>query len=400
MDDSQEDRILYPESDYSLIRYGTSPDDEINVTQRDEDEDESQTQVPAFVQQSATNHNNVGARTLSTTDQDHQDESETQIPIQFQHPPRDLVDPAFTTPCRPSRATKVVLPEESPLPVVCEKCKSNEFTKQCFAPDCSRLRCAQCVLALCRKNSQESLKDEDGDLIHVCTKKCYDKSKTMLGSDRILWTRDGKGGPDDPNTSMSILLDWLMAEGNYTKYRGGPTSNGKGKLFWAAILSNRMKEAGVRKYRSPKAIKNKIIVLEDSFKQAHDWAGQTGAGVRENDPRHFDDYVLKKCPYYFNLLDIMQDRSTSRPQLTSDNLIRMFRSHGNLAFHIPIVCSLITRADEREALKFSCSRGRLHPCGFLYAGIMVSEASKAESPNRYSTSVKKFPGDVARLLLR
>ena len=142
----------------------------------------------------------------------------------------------------------------------------------------------------------------------------------MLGADRILWTRDGKRGPDDPNNSMAILLKWLTAEGNYTKYRGGPTSNGKGKLYWAAMISNEIKEAGVRKYRSPKAIKNKIMNLEDSFKSAHDWAGQTGAGVREEDPRHFKDYILKKCPYYYDLLDVMEDRSNSRPQLTTDNL--------------------------------------------------------------------------------
>lgn len=142
----------------------------------------------------------------------------------------------------------------------------------------------------------------------------------MLGSERLLWTRDGKGGPDDPSTSMSILLKWLTAEGNYNKYRGGPTSHGKGKMYWASILSSDMKEAGIRKYRSPKAIKNKIQNLEDAFKHAHDWAGQTGAGVKEDDPRQFKEYILKKCPHYFDLLDVMQDRSTCRPQLTSDAL--------------------------------------------------------------------------------
>jgi hypothetical protein len=81
-----------------------------------------------------------------------------------------------------------------------------------------------------------------------------------------------------------------------------------------------MKSAGIRKYRSPKAIKNKIINLEESFKNAHDWAGQTGAGVKENDPRSFDEYVLRKCPYYFDLLPVMQDRSNARPLLTSDSI--------------------------------------------------------------------------------
>jgi hypothetical protein len=142
----------------------------------------------------------------------------------------------------------------------------------------------------------------------------------MLGADRLLWTKDGKGGADDPITSMSILLKWLASEGNYTKYRGGPTSHGKGKLYWASILSAQIKQAGIRKFRSPKAIKNKIGTLEESFKSAHDWAGQTGAGVREDDPQSFNDYVLKKCPYYFDLLEVMEDRSTARPKMTSDTL--------------------------------------------------------------------------------
>ena len=34
------------------------------------------------------------------------------------------------------------------------------------------------------------------------------------------WDRDGRLGESDPNTSMSILLEWWMIEGNYAKYRG------------------------------------------------------------------------------------------------------------------------------------------------------------------------------------
>ena len=119
---------------------------------------------------------------------------------------------------------------------------------------------------------------------------------------------------------MSILLQWLTAEGNYSKYRGSATSLGKGKLYWANILSQKMKEAGIRKFRSAKAIKNKIMNLEDSFKSAHDWAGQTGAGLKESDPGQFNQYIQKLCPHYFDLLEIMQDRATSRPQMTSDDL--------------------------------------------------------------------------------
>ena len=134
----------------------------------------------------------------------------------------------------------------------------------------------------------------------------------MLISDRLLWTKDGKNGPDDPTNSMSILLRWLTTEGNYNKYRGGPTSFGKGKIHWCTILSKDMRAVGIRKYRSPKAIKNKITNMEDAFKTAHDWANQTGAGLKEGDPGQFNGYIQKKCPYYFDLLEVMQDRTTSR----------------------------------------------------------------------------------------
>lgn len=129
---------------------------------------------------------------------------------------------------------------------------------------------------------------------------------------------DGKNGPDDPNTSMSILLKWLTTESNYNKYRGGPTSQGKGKTHWCTVISEQIKDAGVRVYRNPNAIKCKISNLETSFKQAHDWVHGTGAGVRENEPTAFNDYVKQLCPYYFDLLEVMQDRATARPQLTSD----------------------------------------------------------------------------------
>ena len=54
----------------------------------------------------------------------------------------------------------------------CEICKATEFTKQCFAAECDKLRCATCVLNLCKKNKKSELKDDDGDLIYICTKVC------------------------------------------------------------------------------------------------------------------------------------------------------------------------------------------------------------------------------------
>jgi hypothetical protein len=31
---------------------------------------------------------------------------------------------------------------------------------------------------------------------------------------------DGPGGPDNPVNSEAIILEWLLTEGNYAKFRG------------------------------------------------------------------------------------------------------------------------------------------------------------------------------------
>jgi len=46
---------------------------------------------------------------------------------------------------------------------------------------------------------------QDGQI--VCTKACYNK---LANPPRFNWTNDGKNGPDDPQSSERILLDWLL----------------------------------------------------------------------------------------------------------------------------------------------------------------------------------------------
>ncbi len=45
------------------------------------------------------------------------------------------------------------------------------------------------------------------------------------------WESDGKEGPNDHNTSMRILLDWWMTEGNYSKFCG-KNNDGVRKIQW------------------------------------------------------------------------------------------------------------------------------------------------------------------------
>jgi hypothetical protein len=59
--------------------------------------------------------------------------------------------------------------------------------------------------------------------------------------------------------------------------------------------------------------------LEETFRSAHTFViSGTGVGVVERDVRaRFDEIVMKKCPYYYDLLPIMADRSRTQPTLTN-----------------------------------------------------------------------------------
>ena len=125
----------------------------------------------------------------------------------------------------------------------------------------------------------------------VCSKTCYNKVKKLLIDQpmRNLWDKDGEDGPDDPNNSLSILLSWLLQEGNYSRYRGGKNNNGTRKLAFGTQLANMMKEAGCHYFRTGEAVVKKIFEIESKFINAHDWAGNTGQGVKETDgPEKFE----------------------------------------------------------------------------------------------------------------
>lgn len=55
----------------------------------------------------------------------------------------------------------------------------------------------------------------------VCGKRCYNKrkkSKAVVVEDGkcVLWHNDG---PDPSVNSQAVLIDWLMIEGNYLKWK-------------------------------------------------------------------------------------------------------------------------------------------------------------------------------------
>jgi hypothetical protein len=166
-----------------------------------------------------------------------------------------------------------------------------------------------------------------GFLVHLpdakvaCTKICYQavlKSvSSALESGRGTWNSDGRQGPNDPHTSMKMLLDWILEEGNYSRYRG-KSNNGVKKQHVCTMLAVKM-EQETKSSRNAKQVMSKIDYLEKSFKVAHNFStSETGTGIeKDNGLETFKQAVLKKCPYYYELTAIMADRSATQPRLTN-----------------------------------------------------------------------------------
>jgi hypothetical protein len=194
----------------------------------------------------------------------------------------------------------------------------------CAASNCNKrvhLMCSQALVLM--KHDLEALLGGRA----VCTKKCYEKvmKDTSGGIDEDgartgQWDSDGKLGPDDPHTSAKILLDWWMTEGNYSKFCG-KNNGGVKKIQFSNILAEKM-TAETTSQRTGKNVLSKIQHIEKRWREAHAFAtSETGAGIMEKDGEtNFRDIVERKCPYYYDLLEVMQDRASAQPKVTSYNL--------------------------------------------------------------------------------
>ena len=120
----------------------------------------------------------------------------------------------------------------------CKQLNSQVF--MCAGIDCVRVIHETCYMVVTQSNKDMDLLPAG---IVVCTKKCY--TKYLKGIERsamcskgvidMMWDRDGRRGESDPNTSMSVLLEWWMSEGNYAKYRG-TNNHGVTKKMWHSGL--------------------------------------------------------------------------------------------------------------------------------------------------------------------
>ena len=77
----------------------------------------------------------------------------------------------------------------------------------------------------------------------------------------------------------------------------------------------------MRKICTGKQVQSKNYHLEKSFQKAYQFSSpETGQGLMEQNEGTFCDVILKICPHYFDLFDVMKDCSSLKPQINLEEL--------------------------------------------------------------------------------
>jgi predicted RNA-binding Zn ribbon-like protein len=154
----------------------------------------------------------------------------------------------------------------------------------------------------------------------ACTKVCYQlaiRASSENDPGRGNWCSDGLGGKDDPHHSMKILIDWFTTEGNYARFRG-KNNDGVRKQEFATSLAVKLNQE-TKSTRNAKQVLSKITHVESAFRAAYEFANsETGQGILNDDGvTTFEELVRRKFPYYYDLVEIMGDRSATEPRMTN-----------------------------------------------------------------------------------
>ncbi|ETP28451.1 hypothetical protein F442_22255 [Phytophthora nicotianae P10297] len=188
------------------------------------------------------------------------------------------------------------------------------------SPKCGNRIHQACVLDLLSKNDEtESI------CATACGKRCFNAVlKALKAADNPVSTSKKRvarhnDGPTPSIISVSCLIDWMTTSSKYSRYRGGDAQSGETKSTIAAGVVRFISLCGVTTYRTAKDIQSKISSLEQSFKTAADWLGATGQGVQ--DEKCLRDAILSRCPYYYDLYDIMNDRGSTTPLMLNTDAI-------------------------------------------------------------------------------
>jgi hypothetical protein len=117
-------------------------------------------------------------------------------------------------------------------------------------------------------------------LVQKCHLKVVEDPASGGGEQKGGWDDDGWNGPDDPKTSIHILIDWWMAEGNYSRYCSKNNLGVKKKQFCHQLAMKMTSKT--KSERTSKNVLNKIQHIKKTFKEApHQFAtSETGAGIK------------------------------------------------------------------------------------------------------------------------
>jgi len=194
--------------------------------------------------------------------------------------------------------------------------KKEEPLEACHSPGCLNF-----INPSCFKKVMSAVAEDEWEGLLFCGKRCFNNSKKVVeaamnkNKGRVPWQTDG---PTPEINSMVVIIDWLTKEGNHIRWHGGERQNDMTKLGIASEISQLIKDKGITVERQVLAIHMKINCLEQHFQAATDWLNQTGASVTFKES--IWAAVKQRCPYYYELVDIMSDRARTTPLSTISSI--------------------------------------------------------------------------------
>jgi hypothetical protein len=204
--------------------------------------------------------------------------------------------------------------------------------------------CRKCYEVGVVKKNNIVLDDALPDELVACTLKCHKKASNVTVNnngpstvggqqdDSQNWHRRTSWDNDTPTgayegSSEALLYDWLKQPGQFAYWKGN--SQGISKIRIQHQVAKDINEEGFRRFGGPMRTRtavqvgSKIAYIVAKFQKTYNWSHQTGQGIKDErnlDEHQFKDLVSAQFPQYWDLFDVMAERSSTRPVFSSDDL--------------------------------------------------------------------------------